>query len=238
MDDREYEYSAQWDISSEYFFNKGYYSWMKDQIGDCSTLVEIGCGTGYGTLALAQAGIKVISIEKNEECIKKAKELLKVNGVSDDQVVIIHGDIVDDIFRAEITNKYDFEAVICWNIGTVWSKQMMEYYLPYMYEYGLQTYQIQQAPESSYAELILWETLRLAKEKGAAVHIVERMGIPIDYNTKLYYEQLAREFGYKNIEYKEIQAESISKGGRVLSSKGVPSMDEIIRIYFVSVLIR
>lgn len=74
---RDQEYTLQWDVSAEYFYNKGYYSWMIEQISSYNKIVEIGCGTGYSSLALAKAGKRVVSIEKNTECIKKAKELLK-----------------------------------------------------------------------------------------------------------------------------------------------------------------
>ena len=236
--DKDQEYTMQWDVSAEHFYNKGYYTWMIEQINCFNTVVEVGCGTGYSSLALAKAGKKVISIEKNIECIKKAEELLKNNSISEDQVLILHGDIVEDEFRRRIINEYDFDAVICWNVGTAWSRGMIEYYLPHMLEYGLERYQIVQAPESSYAELILWETCRLAREKNVAVHIIDRNSETIDYNTKRYYELLKEEFGYKNAIFNEIQADSISKGGRILLTKGIPSIEKIVKIYFTSVIIK
>ena len=235
---RDQEYTLQWDVSAEYFYNKGYYSWMIEQISSYNRIVEIGCGTGYSSLALAKAGKRVICIEKNTECIKKAKELLKNNSISDEQVLILHGDIVEEKFRQSIINDFDFDVVICWNVGTVWSKEMMEYYLPHMLEYGLQPYQIMQAPESSYVELILWETLRLARAKNAAVHIIERTGATLDASTRSFYDLLKKEFNYKNMLINEIQADSISKGGRMLMSKGVPSTENIVKIYFASIHIR
>ena len=233
---RDQEYTLQWDASAEYFYNKGYYAWMIEQINSYNTIVEVGCGTGYSSLALAKAGKKVVSIEKNVECIKKAQELLKENSISEEQVLILHGDIVEEEFRNKIVNEFDFDAVICWNIGTAWSKEMMEYYLPHMFEYGLEGYQIIQAPESSYAELILWETCRLARRKNAGVHIIERAGATLDATAKRYYELLKEEFNYKKMILNEIKADSISKGGRMLSTKGIPSTDKLIEIYFASVL--
>ena len=37
---------------------------------------EVGCGTGYSTLALLENGHKVIALDKNNECIEKAIEYL------------------------------------------------------------------------------------------------------------------------------------------------------------------
>lgn len=232
------EYTLQWDVSAEYFYKKGYYAWMIEQITSYNTIIEIGCGTGYSSLALANAGKKVISIEKNLECVKKAQELLSNHSISKEQVLILHGDIVEEDFRRKIINEFDFDLVICWNVGTVWSKEMMKYYLPHMLEYGLEIDQIMQAPESSYAELILWETCRLAKEKNVAVQVVDRMSQTIDDNTKKYYELLKEEFGYKKTLFNETQADSISKGGRILSTKGIPSIEKVVKIYFISVIIK
>ena len=67
------KYSEQWDISAQYFYNKGYYSWMADKLTGYKNVLEVGCGTGYSTLALVEKGYRVIVVEKNPECINKAK---------------------------------------------------------------------------------------------------------------------------------------------------------------------
>lgn len=48
------KYSEQWDISAQYFYNKGYYSWMADKLTGYKNVLEVGCGTGYSTLALVE----------------------------------------------------------------------------------------------------------------------------------------------------------------------------------------
>ena len=50
---KDQEYTLQWDVSAEYFYSKGYYAWMIEQINSYNTIVEVGCGTGYSSLALA-----------------------------------------------------------------------------------------------------------------------------------------------------------------------------------------
>lgn len=57
-------YANQWNLSAQYFYGKGYYSWMVDKLISYKTVVEIGCGTGYSTLALVEKGHRVIAIEK------------------------------------------------------------------------------------------------------------------------------------------------------------------------------
>ena len=166
-------YANQWDVSAQFFYKKGYYSWMAQRINKFQTVVEVGCGTGYSTLALVENGHKVIAIDKNRDCIAKAKQLLLNRGIAEDSVIFVEGDIAEDSFRSRITSTFEFDVVLCWNVGSYWSKEMIEYYLPYMLEYGLNRFQIVQNPESSYSELILWETCRLAKAKQVAVHIVD-----------------------------------------------------------------
>ena len=62
-------YANQWDVSAQFFYEKGYYSWMAQRINKFQTVVEVGCGTGYSTLALVENGHKVIAIDKNRDCI-------------------------------------------------------------------------------------------------------------------------------------------------------------------------
>ena len=123
-------YANQWDISAQFFYEKGYYSWMAQRINKFQTVVEVGCGTGYSTLALVENGHKVIAIDKNRDCIAKAKQLLLNRGIAEDSVIFIEGDIAEDSFRSRITSTFEFDVVLCWNVGSYWSKEMIEYYLP------------------------------------------------------------------------------------------------------------
>ena len=232
------EYADQWDVSARLFYEQGYYSWMAQHIEQMHIVVEVGCGTGYSTLALVENGHNVIAIEKNHNCIVKAKQLLTERGITDDRVIFIEGDIAEDAFRNGLAAEYEFNAVLCWNVGSYWNKKMVEYYLPYMLQYGLNRWQIVQNPESSYAELILWETCRLAQAKGVAVHIVDRSAEALNTQNDPYYKTLMKEFGYKGIEYANHTALSVSKGGRVLTTKGVANKKDYMEIILVSMLIQ
>ena len=72
---------------------------MAQAINEFHTVVEIGCGTGYSTLELAKLWHKVIAIDKNAVCIEKAKNLLYNNGISEDNVIFVEGNITDSSFR-------------------------------------------------------------------------------------------------------------------------------------------
>lgn len=119
-------YSEQWNNISDYFYNNGSYSWMCSKIKKYKTVIEICSGTGQSTLSLLEAGLKVISIEKNNFCIKNAKSLLESKGykVGSAKSNLENYDIIllnDDILNNKISNYlkgFSFDLVICWNIGS------------------------------------------------------------------------------------------------------------------------
>ena len=232
------EYAEQWNVSAKYFYDCGYYTWMSRAVENYDTVVEIGCGTGYSTLSLIENGHRVIAVEKNRECIEMARNLLKSKNVDQEKVFFLEGDIAEEHTRDRLISSFSFEAVICWNIGTYWSKEMIEYYLPHMLEYGLERWQIAQNPEASYSELILWEACRLAKEKNVPIHIIDRSAEVLDETNDSYYRALRDEFEFKEILYNHLFAESISNGGRKLSTNGNVHDNKVIKIIFLSLLLR
>ena len=231
-------YANQWEVSAKYFYDNGYYLQMAQAINEFHTVVEIGCDTGYSTLELAKLGHKVIAIDKNAVCIEKAKNLLYNNGISEDNVIFVEGDIADSSFRDSIVSNFSFDIVICWNIGSYWNKEMLQYYTPHMLEYGLDILQIRESSESSYAELIIWDACILAKSKQVAIHIIDRTEKQVNECNDIYYRLLKDEIGYDKISYNNINAKSISKGGRPLVTNGVVNTDNVVNIVFVSMLMK
>lgn len=230
-------YAEQWDESARYFYETNRYQWITEQIPDYETVVEVGCGTGYSTLALLEAGHKVIAFDKNVNCLAKAKKLIEDNGLTD-RVIFIEGDIATDEFRAYLNSQYNYDIVVCWNVGTYWSKEMMQFYLPYLFEYGLNVSQIRTNPESSYAELILWDSCRLASDKGVPVQIVDRGTQHIDYTNDSYYKTLGEEFLYSEIKYDNLECDTVSNRGRMLSTNGVVNDFEKIAIVLVAIILK
>jgi SAM-dependent methyltransferase len=233
--DEELKYAEQWDISGKYFYDSGYYSWMTDKLKSFKSIVEIGCGTGYSTLALIEKGHTVIAIDKNKDCLEMAKKLLVQNGYSN-QAIFLEGDVAVDDFRKFIVDNYSFDAVVCWNVGSYWSRQMIKFYLPYMLEYGLNQQQIMGNPESSYSELIIWDVCRLASSKGVAANIIDRGAEMVDEQTDPYYYTLRDEFHFSSIEYDNKKADSLSHGGRMLVTNGKVNTEKKVEIIFISIL--
>ncbi len=229
------QYAEQWNCSAQFFYDKKYYQWMCEKLIGFKTVMEIGCGTGYSTLALLNSGHKVIAIDKNHECIMAAKKLIADNGHKKDDIIFLEGDVADLQFREQTLSKYACDIVICWNIGTYWDKQMIQFYVPYMLEYGLNTSQIKQNPESSYAELIIWDACRISKVKGVPIHIIDRGEEIISEDTDSFYYILKNEFHFSEIVYDNLRAKSLSNGGRILSTRGKANFEGLIDITFLSV---
>ena len=231
------KYSIEWDKSGKYIYEKGYYQWMCERVKQYSRLLELGCGTGYSTLSLLNSGHSVIAVDKNHFCLSKARDLIKSH-LSHLSVDFIEGDIVEKEVQECLVEK-QFDAVICWNIGTEWNPEKMPFYVQQMISYGLSVEQIRQNPESSYSELILWHACRIAKGKNVPIHIIERM---LEYAKKgsrsdQYYDLLRREIGYKTITYDNYLADSLSSAGRSLTVSGIKQDDEVIQINYASILL-
>lgn len=126
------QYAEEWKQNSKFFAENGYYEWMATQILPAKTVVEIGCGSGLSTIALAKLGRKVISIEANQNLANTAKFNLTNSGVTCTLVLIdcmdqIHWNdavqvkiLVADIFDEKIESllpKNTIDAMACWLIG-------------------------------------------------------------------------------------------------------------------------
>lgn len=238
-----YEYAEQWEVSSKYFYDKHYYKWMQEKIQSYKVILEIGCGTGYSTLTLLENGHKVIALDKNGECIRKAKILVQEKGYSIgdltcNDVMFIETDVIVDKFNPEVLDSLYFDAVICWNVGTYWEKGTLQFYLPYLLEYGLSISQIKEMPESSYSELLLWNACKIAANRNVPINIIERTGIILNEENDCYYCILRDEFSFSELEYDNLQADSISRGGLMLSTNGKVNTENVIETILLSIFLK
>ena len=238
-------YALEWNKSAQFFYDHNSYKHLSDQIKKYKTVLEIGCGTGQSTLSLLEAGHNVIAIDQNSYCIEKAKQLIESSGYSIKEtpadltaksVCFVECDITEPDFENNILSNISPDVVICWNVGTYFDKAKAEDVIPKIIEYGLTPEEITQNIESSYGELMLWHTCRIAKNKNCAVHIVDRGIQKVTRFNDPYYSFLKRDLGFRTIKYANIKGTTLSKGGRQLITKGQLNTQEEIPIIFVSIL--
>lgn len=99
----EEKYISQWTLNAKQHFEDGDYEWICSHIsGEYHKILELGCGTGYSTLAFLLKDFEVLSLDLNEECIKSAKKLIEMH----DYIVGMAGE----------TNKAD---VLLWKVDIV-----------------------------------------------------------------------------------------------------------------------
>lgn len=139
-------YAAEWEVSSSHLNDQGCYAWMAGELGAEGRVLEIGCGTGLSTLALVNAGYRVVSIDENPACIKKASARLEAAGFSVSvqlrgeervvagarleidyakvkraaaDVILIGGNVMHDPRLMKfLADGEGFDAVACWLMGT------------------------------------------------------------------------------------------------------------------------
>lgn len=237
-------YSKDWQLSAEHFYSNNAYEWMAGNISEYTFILELGSGTGQSTVSLLENNHKVICIEKNEYCIRKAKKTIRSNGYSysdnidkydEVDVIILNIDICDlDVSQHPVFK--DIDVVICWNVGTHWSKEMLSRYSPEMQRYGLTVSQIMENYSSSYAEFIIWKALGLGSELDVPTHLIDRNPYNLDIYSDSYFIDLKEEFDYTEIVFNSLESTSLSGGGRQLVTPLGEESDEMIRLFLQSLL--
>lgn len=121
------QYAQEWKVDAEHISGDGHYSWMTEQLRSQNLVVEIGCGAGASTLAIAKKS-RVICIESNLTLVELCKKNLLANNVSvqvvkitelaeaNSQVVIVNCDIFDPSIESHLKTMRP-DAIVCWLIG-------------------------------------------------------------------------------------------------------------------------
>ncbi|WP_371325510.1 methyltransferase domain-containing protein [Dechloromonas sp. ZY10] len=106
------EFLAYWEEEGEAYFRRGDYAWMAAQVAGRRVL-EIGCGPGFGTAALIQAGCQVLVVDTLDECLAAARQRC-----GNAPLEALQADVSE--LSAEARQQImDFspEAVVCWLMG-------------------------------------------------------------------------------------------------------------------------
>ena len=127
------QYTAEWRNTSLKLDAQGIYSWMQEQLGSPRTVLEIGCGSGLSTCAIAATGARVVAIEFSPSAIRAAQRALQEKGHSVsvvllgslspemvisqvDDVLLVEGNALHPHLGKRLPRDF-FDAVACWLIG-------------------------------------------------------------------------------------------------------------------------
>lgn len=127
------QYSTEWNNTSHKLDAQGIYLWMQEQLGSPKTVLEIGCGSGLSTCAIAATGARVVAIEFSPSAIRSAQRTLQKQGYSvsivllanlsaetvisqADDVLLVEGNALHPQLSKRLPHDF-FDAIACWLIG-------------------------------------------------------------------------------------------------------------------------
>ena len=106
------EFIGYWENEGQVYVRHGDYEWMASLVPG-QRVLEIGCGVGFATEALAKRGLVVLSIDSLTECLERTRQ--RVEG---GDVAFLQADLtaLTDQQRATI-EAFAPDAVVCWLMG-------------------------------------------------------------------------------------------------------------------------
>ena len=106
------EFIGYWENEGQAYVRRGDYDWMAALVPGRRVL-EIGCGVGFATQALARRGLAVLSIDLLSECLELTRQ--RVEG---GDVTLMQADLtaLTNEQRATI-DSFAPDTVVCWLMG-------------------------------------------------------------------------------------------------------------------------
>ena len=106
------EFLGYWIEEGEHYVRRGDYEWMAALVPG-RRILEIGCGVGYATQALARRGLNVLAVDVLDESLEATRQ--RVAGLD---VVLLKAEVtaLDDEQRARI-EAFAPDTVVCWLMG-------------------------------------------------------------------------------------------------------------------------
>jgi len=106
------EFIGYWEAEGLAYVRRGDYEWMASLVPG-KRVLEIGCGVGFATQALARRSLAVLSIDSLEECLEATRP--RVAG-SDVTLMLAEVSALTDQQRASI-EIFAPDTVVCWLMG-------------------------------------------------------------------------------------------------------------------------
>ena len=106
------EFLGYWETEGAAYVRHGDYDWMASLVPG-KRVLEIGCGLGFGTQALAARGLAVLALDTLDECLAASQQRTEGQGVS-----FLLADVgeLSDVQRQSITD-FAPDCVVCWLMG-------------------------------------------------------------------------------------------------------------------------
>lgn len=106
------EFIGYWEREGLHYVRRGDYEWMASLVPG-QRVLEIGCGVGFATQALAARGLTVLAVDSLAECLAATRP--RVAGMD---VTLLEADLTDlsDEQRAQIA-AFAPDTVVCWLMG-------------------------------------------------------------------------------------------------------------------------
>ena len=108
------EFLAYWRNEGEAYVRSGDYEWMAALVPG-QRVLEIGCGLGFGSAALAARGMDVLAIDSLPECLAATGERL---GAAADGIRLMLADVTAlDAGQLATIQEFAPDVVVCWLMG-------------------------------------------------------------------------------------------------------------------------
>ncbi|HMT78836.1 MAG TPA: methyltransferase domain-containing protein [Azonexus sp.] len=106
------EFIGYWEDEGQAYVRHGDYAWMASLVPGLRIL-EIGCGVGFSTQALARRGLKILSIDSLEDCLEMTRQR-----IADQDVTLMRAEIaaLTTDQRAAI-EAFAPDTIVCWLMG-------------------------------------------------------------------------------------------------------------------------
>lgn len=106
------DFIGYWEVEGQSYVRRGDYEWMASLVPGRRVL-EIGCGVGFATQALAARGLSVLALDTLSECLAATRAR-----VADKDVAFLQAEVtaLTDEQRAQL-EAFAPETVVCWLMG-------------------------------------------------------------------------------------------------------------------------